>query len=322
MDGVATFRVRFLFRVGKKLNISRNEYRFNVGKHEVALSTQTSDVAISQSEWLVMNAKGFGSESEARSFANRLKTAAEISSVSARLGIDSGIDLPTAGVGQIAKGRILEQVGLLLRDNVHGVDVFEDDPNVRIFQMNLTASLLTPPDPFLSDLNILLDESENLSPKAKDVILLLNYALIRPDPVAQIVFVTSAVEMLGQQEEWSADQKLLLEKVANDAECAIIGTAEERHEVSAAIKRGTHRIGLRQGVVRLLDALGLGHLKNEWDVLYGQRSTLVHGLAPKPGVDYTELALKTVSLCGQILLTVIAKEVPKARSHIDKFYVV
>jgi hypothetical protein len=143
---------------------------------------------------------------------------------------------------------------------------------------------------------------------------------MRPEPVAQIIFATSAVEMLGQQEDWSADQKCLLEKLAIDAETDTIGTADERREVSAAIKRTVDKIGLRQGVLRLLDTIGLSQLKREWDILYGQRSTLVHGLAPEPGADYTELAFKTVSLSGQILLKVIANEVTTANSHVDKFY--
>jgi hypothetical protein len=218
------------------------------------------------------------------------------------------------------KDHLHQQAGLLVRDNVHGVDVFPDSPNVRIFQMNAIGSVLAGPDPFLSDLTMLLDATDNLSQKVKDVITLLNYALIRPDPVTQIIFVTSAVEMLGQEEDWNADQKCLLEKLAIDAERATIGTADERREVSAAIKRGTHKIGLRQGVLRLLDTLDLNHLKKDWDVLYGQRSTLVHGLAPKAGADYNELAFKTVSLCGHILLKVIAKEVAMVNGHVDKFY--
>jgi hypothetical protein len=320
MNDVATFRVRFRFRVQKKLNIKENEYRFNIGKREVVVSPQLPDNPINQSEWLVMNARGFDTECEAREFGGKLKAAAEISSVGTRLGIDSGVDAPTAGLGQIVKDHIRQKSGEIVRDNVHGVDVFPDDPNIRIFHINLTGSVLTQPEPFLGDLTTLFNASRSLSQNTKDIILLLNYALMRPEPVAQIIFATSAVEMLGQQEEWSADQKRLLEKLAITAESETIGTADERGEISAAIQRGLHKISLRQGVLRLLDSLGLSHLKREWDMLYGERSTLVHGLAPKPGADYGDLAFRTVSLCGKILLKVITKEVTNANSHVDKFY--
>jgi hypothetical protein len=67
------------------------------------------------------------------------------------------------------------------------------------------------------------------------------------DPVAQIVFGFSAVEMLGQDERWSAEQVALLIRLAAEAENADIGTPAERNEVSRAIKRGVHKLGLLEG---------------------------------------------------------------------------
>jgi hypothetical protein len=56
---IATFRVRFRFRVQKYLNIKEHEYRFNIGQRELVISPQLSDNPINQSEWLVINARGF-----------------------------------------------------------------------------------------------------------------------------------------------------------------------------------------------------------------------------------------------------------------------
>jgi len=44
------------------------------------------------------------------------------------------------------------------------------------------------------------------------------------------------------------------------------------------------------------------------------------GLAPKPGTDYTQLVTDTLTLCGRILLTVVAKEVAPAGEFVDLFY--
>lgn len=84
-DDTATFRVRFRFKVQKFLNIKEHEYRFKVGQREVVMSPQLPETSINQSEWLVMNARGFNSETDAREFAGKLKAAAEISSVATRL---------------------------------------------------------------------------------------------------------------------------------------------------------------------------------------------------------------------------------------------
>jgi hypothetical protein len=315
-----SYRARFRFRLLKKLNLEAHEHRINVSGRDVTLSPAAPDIAIRDSEWLVMNVRGFDSAEDAKAFATNLKAACEASSIATRLGIDSGVDLPTAGLGQQVRERVREQSGLLIRDNVHGIDVFPDDSNVRILNFSASGSILAAPDPFLADLNSLHHTAANTSRKTKDVILLLNYALMRPEPVAQIVFAISAVEMLGQQEDWSDDQRRLLSELASAAERAEIGTPDERAEVAAAIGTSVHKLSLRQGVLRLLASLGLTHLKREWDDLYTQRSTLIHGLAPKPGADYGGLASKAVSLCGQILLKVVATEVALANRYVDKYY--
>jgi hypothetical protein len=318
-NDIETYRARFRFKVRKKLSIPEHEHRIKVAGRDVVISPPQTNELISDSDWLIVNARGFHSATEATSFAHKLRAAADLSSVACRYGINSGTDLPTSGVSEMVKTHASRGHGIMLRDNVHGVDVFPDDPNVRIFTLRGEGTVFTEPEPFLGDISGFFDVAACASQKARDVILLLNYALMNPDPVAQIVFGFSAVEMLGQDERWSAEQVTLLNRLAAEAENADIGTPAERNEVSRAIKRG-HKLGLREGVLRLLTSLGLDQLRKEWDGLYGQRSTLVHGLAPQPGADYTQLAHKSVSLCGRILLKVVATEIPLADKHVDRFY--
>jgi hypothetical protein len=315
-----TFRTRFRFRLQKRLDISAKRYAFKFAEREVVLSVPQPSVDIKESCWLVMNARGFSTEVDARSFASKLKDSCEFSSVATRLGVDAGVDKATSSFAAVVKEHALEQSGILLRNNIHGVDVFIDDPRVRIGDISGIGSVLMAPDPFLSDLNRFHEHVERASQVTRDIVLLLNYALMMPEPVAQIIFAFSAVEMLGQREDWSTERKRLLTELGAWAEESELGSAEERHEVADAIKRGTHKLSLRQGVLRLLTSLRLEHLKGSWDEMYGQRSTLVHGLAPRPGVNYAELAQRVVSLCGQILLEAIAREVPCANIHVAQFY--
>lgn len=162
--------------------------------------------------------------------------------------------------------------GVILRDNVHGIDVFLDDPAIRICDFSATATIHTPPNPFFPTL-------------------------------------TSC---------WRA--AVMLEQLAAAAREAKIGTNKEREEVAEAIKNGLHRLSLRQGVFRLLASLSLSDLRKRWDALYAERSTLVHGLAPKPGADYNDLAFRTVTLCGHILLRAVEPQIPGASQHISTYY--
>lgn len=285
---IPTYRARLRFRVLKKLNIEANEYRFLVAGREVILSAMTPESTIRDSDWLVMNARGFASEEEAREFGHNLRSAIELSSVATRLGVDAGRDLPSSALFHGFKEHLEKESGSIIRNNIHGLDVFEDDPRVVIFSMNATGTVHANYDPFLAFAAELHGLDSVLSDNAKDVILLLNYALMRPEPVAQIVFSISAVEMLGQTENWTDGQKNLLSMLAKTAESCDEVNEKERLEVSDAITKSLHRLTLRQGVMRVLGRLNLAHLKKDWDKIYAERSTLVHGLAPRPGIDYSE----------------------------------
>jgi hypothetical protein len=315
-----TWRARLRFRLQKKLTIEGNEHRLQVAGREVIITPPTPDLRIGDSAWLIMNTRGFASQDEAREFGRKLKAALEVSAVAARVGVDAGRDLATSALGRTVRDEILQKTGSDVRPNIHGLDVFPDDANTRIINMSATGTVRVGPDPLLTDLDDLHRNAAAPSQRIADVILLLNYALMQPEPVAQIVFAVSAVESLGQDETWTAGQKTLLKELAKAAEQSAAGTADERQEVADAIRKSLHRLTLRQGVFRLLDGLGLPHLKTPWDTLYAERSTLVHGLAPKPGADYADLAHRTISLCGQILLRAVAAEIPMANRHVARLY--
>ena len=320
MTDANTYRCRFRFFLQKKLSIDENEYHFTVEGREIFLSAPEQDTPIRDSEWLVMNVRDFATEEEARTFGNNLKAAVELSSVLTRLGVNAGVDKPTSALYDGFRKQIEQDTGTKIRNNVHGIDVFLDEPNVTIFSMNGTGTVHALPTPFLTSINELHNKAAITSQRVKDIVLLLNYALMQRESVAQIVFAISAVEMLGQDEVWSDDQKHLLEELVITARTADIGSQTERDEVADAIAKSIHRQTLRQGVFKLLVELGLPQLKKEWDKLYSERSKLVHGLAPQPGVNYSELANRTMNLCGQILLRAIAVEIELAGSNADVYY--
>lgn len=316
----STYRARLRFLVAKKLNVADTKYQFKVGGREALLQAPTKEINIQDSEWLLINAHGFSDETEARLFGQNLQMALHLASAVTRLGLDPGQDLPTSWLAPHLKHHVAAQTGAKVRDNIHGLDVFVDDPNVVFFSFQATGEVGAQLDPFLLHVSELHGAVAGMTKEAHDVVLLMNFALMRPEPVAQIIFCISAVEMLGQEEQWSATQKILLKKLASLVPETSIGSDQEQKEVADAIQRALHRISLRQGVFRLLDRLNLSHLRKSWDAIYSERSTLVHGLAPVPGARYDDLAGRTVNLCGQILLTRVAQEIPAIKKYVDTFY--
>ena len=234
MDTTDTYRARLRFRVQKRLNLEAEKHVLAVSDREVVLSPHLPDRPIRDSDWLVINARGFSSDAGAREFAHRLKLACEVASVSTRLGVDTGRDIATSGFGKMVKDHVLKETGVTLRDNVHGIDVFADDPNVRFGHMDATLTVHAAPEPFLTILSSLGASIGEVSQSTRDVVLLMNFALMRPEPVAQIVFAFSAVEMLGQDEDWTPTQRRLLADLATIAKEHTDGSDDERNEVAAA----------------------------------------------------------------------------------------
>ena len=76
----------------------------------------------------------------------------------------------------------------------------------------------------------------------------------------------------------------------------------ERQEIADALRRGVQRFGLRQGVMRVLDSLGLRHLRKEWDRIYRYRSGIFHGSLKLRNDEIGQLALDAETLCGRIVL--------------------
>ena len=169
MTETLTWRARLRFRVQKKIRIDGNEHRLQIAGREVVLTAPTPDLKIMDSEWLIMNARGFASEDAARQFGHRLKSAVEVSAVAARVGVDTGQNLATSGLGKMVKDA-LAQEGAHVRDNIHGLDVFADHPNTRIFTMSATGIVHAAPDPFLSDLDEFVRAAVTPSQRVADVI--------------------------------------------------------------------------------------------------------------------------------------------------------
>jgi hypothetical protein len=306
-DAPEGYRIRFRFRLVKSFHSDDFSKSIEIDGIVVTLKSEVIDQPLRDAKWVILGANGFDTEAAAQSFANRLKHAVQIASVCCRLGADCGKDMPTSGWGAMVKESYLEQ-GIILRDDVHGVDIFKYDPRVSYLKFTANVQVHASLENFLSNLIRFHPDVARLSTKATDILLLLNNVLINPQPVAQIVLAISTVEMLGQDREWTKEQRQLLDHFVVLAEESPL-SQQEKTEISDAIRRGMYRIGLRQGVLALLSSIGLDSLKKEWDAVYNERSKLVHKIAPLPGVDYSELAHRTINICGKILLRLIEEEV-------------
>lgn len=301
------YRMRLRFRILKSFNSEKLLESIVIEGRTIKIMSRTKGQPLNQAKWLIARADGFLNENDARAFGVRLRHAIQIASLESRNGVDCGNDTATSSWGRSYKEECLEKTGKDLRNDVHGIDVFKNDESALFINFNANLEVHAGLELFLQSLVKIYPWVHKVNSRVERIIILLNNVLMNPEPVAQIVLAISTIEGLGQNQEFTASQKQLLAELASQATLSIGLPPGEAAEVQDAILK-IHKLSLRQGVLRLLRSADLD-LKREWDAIYAERSTLVHGLAPKPGVDYQPLAHRTVGLCVRILHRLIELEI-------------
>jgi hypothetical protein len=301
------YRMRLRFLLSKPFDSDKLEESIVIDGRIVTIKSRTKEQPLNEAKWLIAGANGFLNEADARMFGVKLRHAIQFASLEGRNGIDCGNDEATSAWGASFRQEIFEQTGKNLRNDLHGIDVFKNDDSAMFMTFSANLEVRAGMEPFLKSLVCVFPWIDKVNPKVERIVILLNNVLMNPEPVAQIILAISTIEGLGQDQELSAGQKQLLKQLASLSMASSDITQAEADEVQDAILK-IHKLSLRQGVLRLLKNAGLD-LRREWDAIYSERSTLVHGLAPKPGIDYRPLADRTVKLCFRILHRLIEIEI-------------
>jgi hypothetical protein len=297
------YRVRLRVRLAMKLNSADVRRAVNLGGREVTIASQVKGQPLSDTLWIVLGARGFSTEEEANDFGTQLRAITELAGVCSRLGIDIGQDKPTEWMREeFARSLGLTGPHERVQPNIHGLTIMPDDDLNSIPFMQFEATVRADPSQLEGALTEIAAGPRIQPSSSAEGVRLLNLALINPQPLGQLVLAISAVEALGQNEVWTDAQTALLHQIAAQIEADTSGRDVERMEAADALRRGLHRFGLRQGVMRVLARLGLQHLRNEWDRVYGLRSGLFHGTAQLAEHEIAKLANDAITLCGKIIL--------------------
>ena len=226
---------------------------------------------LSEAEWLIFEACAFATKAEALDFGERLRTQVQLAGLCSRLGTDAGQE-PT---------------------------VSEYDPSVINLiagpaYMEATLTLRLPPEHFLSAMETFAQQPPLEDQTLLLSVRLLNLAFINPEWLAQVVLSFAAVEVLAKDQKWSEEQRTLLRTIADE-------TSDP--EIKEAIKR-LHRIGVRQGIKRVLRTYQLEHLQKEWNKSYELRNALFHG-GKHLSKEERSAFHDAMQLCARIVLGVL-----------------
>lgn len=314
------YRARLRVRSAKSLTTKETELLVTIAGREVRITSQVKDESLGEAMWMVFNAHGFQSKEEASEFGNNLRAILDLVGFSNRIGIDTGEDKSTAWINE----RFAKSIGLItpeerLHPNIHGLAVVPDDGLSFFAGISANGKVTADPASFLRSLMELGSSGPVRLGEQVAAVRVMNRALLSQEPLAQIVLAISMIEAIGQDENWTPAQRQLLEDMAAKLE-GQEGVGPEELEVAAALRRGMHRIGLRQGVMRVFRRLGLDHLRKEWDRIYSERSRLLHGTKLFADSEISELANAAIGMAGEVLIALLRAEGVAVPSEILRYY--
>jgi hypothetical protein len=304
-------------RLGKPLTSDATSILLKYAGRTLELKSQKLEEPLRQAKWVLFIAKGFETEESARSFGEELRTQVEIAALSCGVGVDTGENQPSSWMNEDwARGRDLIGKDERIVPNIHGLLIVPDDDNSKIPLMEGKGFVTADPDLFIGAIEELSVTGVADLASCTARVRLLNFALMSAEPLAKAALAFSAVEALGQDEVWSERQKARLKELANSVEQEALGNDIELLEISEALRRSLHRVGLIQGVKRALDRLELSFHKRAWDRLYTLRSGVFHGTKSLSKHELAEFANEALELCAKIVM----EDVRSRGQHIPEVF--
>ena len=323
MESRTGYRLWLKLRVGKTLGTEEAALTASVAGREVVIESDRGSKPLKEATWLLIGCRGFEAEDDARDFGEKLRRAAHMAGLCARVGVDAGDPGEDRTVSWF-NPEVLRESGALdpdtrLGPDIHGLLVLPDDGNTVFLRTGpSTLSVRSNADNFVRALQDALPESDapaGDSPSIRRAVRVLNMAEMNTDPIAKIVLAVSTVEGLATDAPWTDAQKGLIESAAAWLE-RTHGDGEEVDQIAKAIRR-IRPESIRQRIRKMLDSNDLSDLWRDWDALYGKRSRLFHGGRKDGGEQRGEhleeselhaLGQDALTLCGRIVLSMAKRE--------------
>ncbi len=315
-----TYRARFKFRMGKRLNVDSKSWRASIEGRRLKLVADDGTTLIRDADSLVWLAGGFADAASARSFGKRLSRALAIAAIRRGMGADIGHD-PVSNLqfGEAITAPAAAR-GINIISSTDGVSVYPDDGTTLIISSNINATVSTAPNLLIVEIRRFIDRAEQLEGVQLDAVILLNAALMSKEPLARLALTVSAVEMLAKpQKEWTSNQLQALARFEGIAEKLQGLELVEIDEIKNAVKNMRH-FGANERCRRLIRSLGLDDLLPHWRHLYSLRSQIFHGVEyPTQGIVGTAAQL-SVALASRIVLASVKQVLPGADAGIEMIY--
>jgi len=244
----------------------------------------------------------FDSYKTALACGTRLKRALSLFAAQWRIGVDVGQDRATASTSRAVKDLVAAQQGFQLLDDVHGLDVYCEQPLVRRFGMEAYGATTYIIDDYEDSLRDLYTAQVTFTPKQRLALDLYNLSHFENDAKTRLLTLVTVVEVLATRAKRSPAVRALLSGFIPKVRSSSL-TVTEKHRLTDGL--GNLKQESISGACR--DFVGKYRSPEEvtfFSNCYKARSDLVHdGKTSRPeAIDPTRLD----QLVSQLLIASLA----------------
>jgi len=307
------FRLRFHLRDGDSIGLDLEEaILFSMPNNvTIKIKSAAKDTPIKSHSRAALVGGPFESEDAARIAAFHARRALLAWAVSQRIGMDLGDDKLRSQFTRYGLGELSSQVGQPVRNDVHGLDVYESDGKTLFVSWNMDAKLTKAGDAFMRDLHHLLGNPPQMTDKQALSAELYALSFFESSFRARFLTLVAAIEALLEpafrhevvREFVSDAQGRAAQLPVDDATRQAVQSSLEWLKRESIGQAGR---ALADRLLRDSQYLGMNSRKF-FAYCYNLRSQILHSGKPSnDSVDLLELANATQQFVGDLLNEALA----------------
>jgi len=303
------FRVRFNLPDGFRINSEEEKIELICldSGIKLTLASGQTGVPIKECPRSVVTGKGFGTFEDAQAIAEKVKRVLLFWSVKYRHGIDFGDGRQRSIATNAGLALLEKEHGCPLRNDIHGVDVFEHVENLKFVHFGMQATAQKHPKYLVETFQEEIDAERTVTPKQELACELYASSWFDVSYRSRFITLVTAVEALIEQHEhasevadWVRSAKISLAQLSlPDAVAASIGGSLEWLRYQSISHAG------RDLVKRLLPDTqfqGMG-AERFFSQCYNLRSQILHNGALPQDKDMLQAANEAEEFVAKLLLS-------------------
>lgn len=173
----------------------------------------------------------FATHQAAQECGKRLKFALALFAAEQRLGVDVGKDQGSPSVSQAIKKSLAAKQGIQLRDDIHGLDVYAEQPEVRRLSVEAYGSVKYVVENYEAPIKAFYGTQVELGPKQELALDLYNLSHFENIPKTRFLTLVSVVEILAARKKRSPATRALLKDLIKSVRSSTL-TLEDQQKLA------------------------------------------------------------------------------------------